>query len=521
MSRFLGNLAVIAILSVPLLARADVVTDWNSTLRTVLQHDGMHVDHKANPGWSTRSIAMMNGAIYDAFQSIKRTHAPFLYTQKTSGASLEAAVHQVARDLLVHCYAHDEEKDYVEDAYEARMQLITDGPEKTNGMNLGSAIAAAYIANRANDKAAEGADYVPLPGPGKWRPDPWHPDQVAWGPIYGQVPTFAVRDSNSMPNAHDQIALLPPLPELNSQPYTDAYNQVINYGALDVYGPTNTPTSRNSDQTNVGIFWGYDRPTMGPPPVLFVRSLEAIAAAVGNSPEDNARLFAMASIAQADAAIAAWDAKFEQNFWRPVAAIIEGNTDGNADTVEDTDWRPLGAPGPIPDDNNPATEDDFKDDFTPPFPAWTSGHATMGAAWYKSIALFYGTNNFDEADGSRGADQVTTTYLLSSEEANSGADRPFEKFWHEGELDIDSYAGSPDGENAVSRIFLGVHWIMDQRDGLQLGHSIADYVAANYFQSVPEPSAGTLGVVAALGLYMSRRRRGMSEAWRRQHVQVH
>jgi hypothetical protein len=487
------------------MGRADVVTDWNETLRNVMQHDGLHPIHHANPGWSTRSIAMMNGAIYDAFQSIKRTHQPFLYTLRTDDASLDAAVHQASRDLLIHCYLEPEEVQYVEDAYNARMSLIPDGPEKTKGMQLGAEIAATYTLNRSTDNAEAGSNYVPLPGPGKWRPDPWNPTQVAWGPVYGQVPTFAVRDSNSLSNAHDQINALPPLPALDSQAYADAYNQVMNYGALDVYGPGNTPTSRTTEQTRVGIFWGYDRPTMGPPPVLFIRSLEEIAAAVGNSAEDNARLFAMASVAQADAAIAAWDAKFQYNFWRPVAAIHEGDTDDNPNTTPDTDWRPLGAPGNIPDDNDPLTDADYIDDFTPPFPAWTSGHATMGAAFYKSIELFYGTNDFNVADASRGADDPTSTFMLTSEEANSGGMREFSKFAHTGILDVDSYAGSPDGENAISRLFLGVHWIMDQRDGQTLGHSIADYVAANYFQAVPEPSTAGLVVLAAIGAAFSRR----------------
>ena len=80
---------------------------------------------------------------------------------------------------------------------------------------------------------------------------------------------------------------------------------------------------------------------MGPPPVLFDRNLQDIALAMGNTERENARLFAMASVAMADAATAAWDAKFEDNYWRPVTAIREGDTDGNAATVADVDWKPL------------------------------------------------------------------------------------------------------------------------------------------------------------------------------------
>ena len=44
-------------------ARADVVLDWNATVRQVMQDNGLRPNHDANPGWSTRSIAMMNSAI--------------------------------------------------------------------------------------------------------------------------------------------------------------------------------------------------------------------------------------------------------------------------------------------------------------------------------------------------------------------------------------------------------------------------------------------------------------------------
>ena len=37
---------------------------------------------------------------------------------------------------------------------------------------------------------------------------------------------------------------------------------------------------------------------------------------------------------------------------------------------------------------------------------------------------------------------------------------------------------SPEGENGMSRIYLGIHWLFDQQDGIALGNAIAQYVAA-------------------------------------------
>jgi hypothetical protein len=443
---------------------ADIVTDWSGTIRKVMQQNGTLPVHQANPGWSTRSMAMMNTAIYDVFQAFDRTHKPFLVdTRAQPNTSLEAAVHQAAYEVLVDCYPG--EKSMLDADLNARMALIPGGANKTNGINLGRSIAQACITNRTGDNAKVITPYTPGTQPGRWRPDPFNPGQSAWGPGWGTVKTFGI------PNTLDFVNALAPIPTLNSQAYADAFNMVKNYGAINSAG-------RTAEQTKIGLFWAYDRPTMGPPPVLFARNLEEIAEQTGTTPAQNARLFAMASVAQADAATASWDAKFKYNFWRPVAAIQEADGDGNPGTVADPGWRPLGAPG-----NDPLS---MSDDFTPPFPAWTSGHATMGGAWFKSIELFYGTNTYDQIDGIVGND---LKYTLTSEEAGGGSSRDFSTFTQSGLLDVGT-ENSPEGENGMSRIYLGVHWIFDQRDGITLGNNIANYVAANHFQAIPEP--GTL-----------------------------
>jgi hypothetical protein len=474
---FLLTLSLAALPLAPAVTSADVVTDWSATFRSVMQQNGTLPVHKANPGWSTRSAAMLHGAIYDAFQAVEPTHFPFLVnTQAVPGTSLDAAVHQAAYEILAECYPA--EQSMLTTAYNQRMGMITDGTSKTDGIALGHSIALAYMANRANDHANDTVQYMPGVGPGLWRPDPYNLGQSAWGPGWGTVNTFAI------PNTADFVDDLPPPPALSTPAYTAAFNQVKDYGAL-------VSPSRNSDQTAIGLFWAYDRPSMGPPGVLFARNLEEIAEAVGNSPAENARLFAMASVAEADAATAAWDAKFQYNYWRPVQGIQEagtggpGDADGNPDTVADPTWRPLGAPGNV--------HADMVDDFTPPFPSWTSGHATMGAAVYKSLELFYGTNSFSQADSQIGNDSDETNYTLNSDEAGSGSSRTYVRFTQEGPFDL-GYEDSPEGENAMSRIYLGVHWMFDQVDGTTLGHNIANYVAANHFQPIPEPS--TMALVA-------------------------
>ena len=58
----------------------------------------------------------------------------------------------------------------------------------------------------------------------------------------------------------------------------------------------------------------------------------------------------------------------------------------------------------------------------------------------------------------------------------------------------------------MSRVYMGVHWIFDAEDGIQLGNDIADWVGANAFQAVPEPSAAGSLTIALVAATLTRRR---------------
>jgi hypothetical protein len=360
---------------------------------------------------------------------------------------------------------------------------------KSDGTAFGALVAQKYIEKRSNDHSG---DMIPYSGPGgigHWEPDPLHPTQQAWGPGWGTVHTWVLPSS-------DHIAVPGP-PALDSDAYRDAYDMVKDWGAL------NSPSrAANPDATAIGLFWAYDRGGMGPPPVLFLGNLvDIVNQTPNNTPADNARLFAMASVAMSDAAVVAWDVKFEDDFWRPVTGIRQGDFDPNAQTAGDAAWVPLGAPGDDPLDPNDPTPG-VEDDFTPPFPAYTSGHATMGGALFKSIELFYGTNDFGSIPGVAG-----TTFTLESAEMGSGGVRVFDKFSQYPAL-APGTEDSPDGENGMSRVYLGVHWIFDQQDGMDLGHAIASYVSANRFFAVPEPGGLALAIWGLFGgAAIGRRRR--------------
>lgn len=478
------NLTLLAVVVAwPAAAKADVVTEWNEILNQAI----IDTPSKHNPGNPTRAMAMMNAAIYDVFQAVNRTHVPFKVDTSAPSAHLEAAVSQAAFKVLSNTY--DEQQLTFDGLIANRLLGIPDSPGKTAGIALGNLVAQVYMDAHAGD-SLEDPDYAPVDLPGHWSSDPLHPGQKGWGSDWGFVTPWAMPDP-------DHFDGLISRPALTDQEYVDAFNQVKDYGELN-------SAVRSADQTKIGLFWAYDRPNLpgapgvGPPPVLFVENMIDIAEQVGNSPADNARLFAMASISMADAAIAAWDVKYEEDFWRPITAIRAdaSHDDDNAATVEDPTWVYLGAPGADPNSSS--------DDFTPPFPAYTSGHATMGGAVFKALELFYGTNVFSVADASIGADPITTEYELHSNEAGSGGTRTFGSFTQVGPLGPDM-ENSPEGENGMSRIYLGIHWLFDQQDGITLGNAIAAYAAGNHFQPVPEPGSMLLGLLAIVGCTSLRR----------------
>jgi hypothetical protein len=399
--------------------RGDVIIAWNQTMLDAISLT------KDTLGLSTRTMAMVQAAMYDAvnnidqFGSVYKVSVPV--TPGTS-PSPEAAASEAAYDVLSSLIPQEK------GLYQATLAESLAGipsADAAAGIAIGDAVAAGILAWRANDGSNVQVPYVPGTAPGQWRPTP--PDfSVAWGPEWGQVTPFAINNpANFLP---------PPPPALNSQAYAKALKLTESLGAKD-------STTRTPQQTQIADFWGYDTGGMGPPPVFYNQIIQDVALQQHNTLDQNARLFALADVAMADAGIVAWDAKFKYNLWRPITAIQNATQDGNPATLADPKWTPLGAPG-----------DGAKADFTPPFPAYPSGHATFGGALFTTLADFYGTDNM--------------TFTIGSDEM-PGVYQTFHSF---------SAAAQQNGQ---SRIYLGIHYIFDKTAGIAAGDSIGNYVYGN------------------------------------------
>ncbi len=270
-----------------------------------------------------------------------------------------------------------------------------------------------------------------------------------------------------MPSPRPRAFPLPDFPALTSDEYTAAFNEVRVKGALDAEVSDrdgNGILDRTDDETEIGIFWGYDH-RLGSPVRIYNEAARVVAQQQGNSVSENARLLALLHLAMADAGIAAWNVKYEQNIWRPIVGIREAADDGNPGTPAEPDWVPLGAPlnngdpaghagtrGLAEADPDPSL--DGQPDFTPPFPSYTSGHATFGTAAFTTLTHFYGTD--------------AISFQLYSED--SGTTRNYSRF------------SEAEKENDESRVFLGVHWRTDCQAAHAQGEAVADFVSAHFLK---------------------------------------
>lgn len=446
---------------------ADTFRYWNQ-----IAIDASGIDHtpvaagenrvfgeQLGPGRAARAMAIVHIAMFDAVNSITGGYRSYTgMARERRPASIDAAIAAAAHGTLVQMFPSQSSR--FDSLYAADLARLPPAMEQRK--NLGEAIgkrAASRILNlRVNDGSA-GAD--PLMGSewqtsqdaGHWRQDPISLSPIALGAHWGKVKPFVLRSPAQFRT--------PAPPSMTSAAYTRAYDEVKRLGGDGV----NTPTERSADQTHIGIFWAYDgTPSLCAPPRLYNQITTEVSKRI-TSPIELARLFALVNVAMADAGIASWESKFFYDFWRPVTGIREsdsgtgpsGSGDGNPATIGDPGFMPLGAPA-----SNLAGPN-----FTPPFPAYPSGHATFGGALFETLRNYYRT------------DRVTFTF--TSDEFNGetvGSDgqvRPLRP------RTFTSFSQAEE-ENGQSRIYLGIHWSFDKTEGIRQGRRIADYVFANAFQ---------------------------------------
>ena len=212
-------------------------------------------------------------------------------------------------------------------------------------------------------------------------------------------------------------------PRLNSDEYAHDYDEVKALGSKN-------STARTQAQTDLASFYAGNFID------LWQRTLQDIVTTNLNFDlAGSARLFALADLASADAVIAAWDAKKYWNFWRPITAIQQGDTDGNPQTAGDPNWRP------------------FLD--TPPYPDYTSGANNLTAAVMRTLELYFG-------------DKLTFSVISTAVAVNNT--RTYDRF-------------SDVMEDVVNvRIYQGIHFRSADEVARRTGIRAADWAFAHFLR---------------------------------------
>jgi hypothetical protein len=297
-----------AIVFLPAIAAADVVTEWN-------QKAGASVlEAKIYPFAGTRVMAIVHTAMFDAINSIEGRYTPYKFkVSAPAGSSSEAAGVAAAHAALVKLFP--EQKAALDAAYTASLAQIPDSPGKTAGMAVGEEVAAKILDWRASDGADAPNTYRPVTTPGTYVTTTL-PIGTQWDSV---TPWVMERGSQFRPG---------PPPALASAEWAADYNEVKDIGGKK-------SAKRTSEQTEIARFWTITGPQSFDP---IARQL---ASAPGRSLSQNARLFALVEMAVADSYIAVFDAKYAFSFWRPITAIRNGDIDGNDATLRDAGWEPL------------------------------------------------------------------------------------------------------------------------------------------------------------------------------------
>jgi hypothetical protein len=269
-------------------------------------------------------------------------------------------------------------------------------------------------------KNPQPADYTPPKGPGLWQPTP--PDfGKALFPNWGKVRTFVLSKSELTGSPIQSYIA----GGFNENPQSAFYQQ-----AMEVYRMT---TPLDLTRQWIGEFWSDDiYEQTFEPSARWVSVTNQLIETRNTDLETAVFLYAKLSMAMADAAIAIWNTKYIYNLERPVSFI---------NRIIDASWRPTL-------DN---TVNGLKG-ITPPFPAYPSGHAGFGAAAAGVLNSVYGK----EVGMTDRSHQNRTEF--------NGLPRSFDNF--------DAMAE----ENALSRLYLGVHYRMDAEEGLRLGYLAAEKV---------------------------------------------
>lgn len=309
---------------------------------------------KTNPVRVSRTLALLNAAMYDAV--IAACDAKLAYRRSSpterdsrikalaqpddlsSHASVDAAIGAAAVAVLSAIYPDRA------DAFTARLDELFDvrlavgshtASDLETGRQIGAAVGALAVA-RADSDGASAFWQGDVPDElGSWKPARPFRNDLPTEPLAGTWRPWLMASGS---------ALRPgPPPAFGSAAWQAEADELVRVNR-----------ELTDDQIRIARFWS-DGPGTDTPPGHWIRMALGLAGRDGLATTETVRLLAHLAMAQADAFIACWDAKFSYWSGRPAGLIP-----GFASTI-----------------------------ITPNFPAYVSGHSTLSGASAVVLSAFF------------------------------------------------------------------------------------------------------------------------------------
>jgi hypothetical protein len=355
MAGFRSAAALVTLLLVPNLAKADVVLDWNRIAVETL------MAHAQSPFAQARYMSIVQLAVFEAVNAITHEYEPYLGTVVApEGASAEAAAIEAAYRVLFNYFPANAT---IGPAHSASLAAIPDGQAKTDGVNVGADAAARMILLRTGDGSSPPQFFLPTSlDPGVWQPTPSCPAAGGVNFQWQFITPFGVPNTPG-----DQSWMAPffpgPPPALTSSQYAKDLDEEARVGAVD-------STDRPPDRADVARFYAAASPAY-----LFNLAARQISAAQGRSLSHNARSLAVLNMASSDALVVSFATKYYYQLWRPETAIRRADEDDNPKTDRDTTYLPFIT--------------------TPCFPSYPSNHASGSNSAAEAVRRIYGAGGHD------------------------------------------------------------------------------------------------------------------------------
>ena len=299
---------------------------------------------------STRAMAAVQGAVFEAVNSITGKYEPYFPATLPAAAGADPGAAAVAAAHGVLTWLFPAQAATLLAQREASLAALPEGQSRTDGIAAGEAAAVAMIAARTGDGSAPALFWTPASSaPYEWQKTPSCP--AAGGLFYQwkDVKPYGIQSSSQF--------RAPAPPALDSKHYARDYQEV------QAVGYAGSPF-RSQDRSDVARVYAAQPPHQGWNDVA-----RQILATRHDSITDTARTLALLNMTLSDGHITVFESKYFDRAWRPETAIVRGDEDGNAATIA----------GPF-----------IPFVVTPCFPSYPSAHGSGAGGASRVLAKAYG-----------------------------------------------------------------------------------------------------------------------------------